>query len=82
MTKKERSEYVSGRWFECIKPINSVRKGSGCEVGEHYWFEVCYVYDENDEPTGEFFYRKLSDNDRYDEVYITDEELVENFIRQ
>ena len=39
MTDKERSEYISGKFFECIKEINT-----------------------------------------NDEVYITDKELIENFI--
>lgn len=39
-----------------------------------YWFE--YVEDSQE---GVSFYRKLSDNNKNDEVYITDDELVENF---
>lgn len=31
--------------------------------------------------TEAIFFRKLSDNNHYDEVYITDEELVENFAK-
>lgn len=82
MTKKERKSYLGDqKWFECIKPVTNVRKGTGCEVGKKYWFELCYVCDDNDNHTGEFFYRKLSDNNHYDEVYITDEELVNSFIR-
>lgn len=80
MTEKERSAYLGDqKWFECIKPVTNVRKGTGCEVGKKYWFELCYVCDDDDNHTGEFFYRKLSDNYHYDEVYITDEELVNNF---
>lgn len=80
MTEKERSKYVE-KWLECIKPITNVRKGTGCEVGKHYWFEVCYVCDDDDNRTGEFFYTKLSDNNHYDQVYITDEELLTHFVR-
>lgn len=82
MTDKDRSDYVSQRWLKCVKPITNVRRGKGCEVGQAYWFE--YVHDSNDgaEPDAESFYRKLSDNDHYDEVYITDEELVNNFIKE
>lgn len=76
MTHKERNEYVSGKFLECIKEINTVRKGNGCKPGEHYWFE--YVYNEQSDTDG--FYRKLSDNNHYDEVIITDKELLENFV--
>lgn len=83
MTEKERKTYLGDqKWFKCIKPITNVRKGTGCEVGKSYWFELCYICDEDDNHTGEFFYRKLSDNNHYDEVYITDEELINNFVRQ
>ena len=43
------------------------------------WFE--YVHDTNDGeyPDADAFYRKLSDNNHYDEVFITDDELVNNF---
>lgn len=35
MTEKEREAYLGDqKWFECIKPITNVRKGSGCEVGK------------------------------------------------
>ena len=81
MTTYQRQEYAQGRWFECIKPITNVRKGTGCQVGQHYWFEIVNIVDEEDNLTGEFFYRNLSDNNHYDEVYITDEEIVNNFIR-
>ena len=81
MTTYQRQEYVSGRWFECIKPITNVRKGTGCEVGEHYWFEIVHITDDDDNLTGEFFYRKRSDNNRNDEVYMTDEELLTHFVR-
>lgn len=81
MTTYQRQEYVQGRWFECIKPITNVRKGTGCEVGKKYWFEIVHIVDDDDNLTGEFFYRKLSDNNHYDEVYITDEELINNFVR-
>lgn len=64
---------VSGRFLKCIKPITNIRKGSGCVVGRNYWFE--YVHNDT-----KSFYRKLSDNNHYDEVYITDEELGNNFI--
>lgn len=79
MTDKERQDYVYGKFLECIKPITNVRNGSGCQVGESYWFE--YVHDTNDgeNPDADAFYRKLSDNDHNDEVYITDEELIVNF---
>lgn len=81
MTTYQRHEYVSGKWFECIKPITNVRKGSGCEVGKKYWFEVVHIVDDDDHPTGEFFYRKRSDNNCNDEVYMTDEELLTYFVR-
>lgn len=81
MTTYQRQEYVQGKWFECIKPVTTIRKGTGCEVGQKYWFEIVHIVDDDDIPTGEFFYRKLSDNNHYDEVYITDEELVKNFVR-
>lgn len=79
LTDKERYDIVSGKFLKCVKPITNVRKGKGCVVGEHYWFE--YVHDTNDweNPDAEAFYSKLSDNDHYDEVYITDEELLNNF---
>ena len=83
MTDKERNKYVDGRFLECIKEINTVRRGSGCVVGEHYWFE--YIHDTGDNgeyPNADAFYRKLSDNNHYDEVYITDDELINNFIRE
>ena len=73
MTKKEINDYINQKWFKCVKPITNVRKGSGCKVGEHYWFECVYSID------GSHYFRKLSDNNHYDEVYITDEELVDNF---
>lgn len=76
MTHKERNEYVSGKFLECIKEINTIRKGNGCQLGQHYWFE--YVYNEQSDTDG--FYRKLSDNNHYDEVIITDKELLENFV--
>ena len=75
MTNNERNDYVNQRWLECIKSITNVRKGTGCEVGKTYWFECVYCND------GSHFFRKLSDNNHYDEVYITDEELVKNFVR-
>lgn len=74
LSDKERREFVQGRFLECVKSITNVRKGNGCKVGEHYWFE--YIHDTD---TNNGFYRKLSDNNHYDEVYITDEELVFNF---
>ena len=77
MTHKERNEYVSGKFLECIKEINTTRKGNGCQPGQHYWFE--YVYNEQSDTDG--FYRKLSDNNHYDEVIITDKELLENFVQ-
>ena len=82
MTEIERRKYLGQQTiFKCIKPVNTVRKGDVCKVGENYWFELCYVCDDNDNHTGEFFYRKLSDNNHYDEVYITDEEIINNFIK-
>lgn len=82
MTDKERNQYVDQHFLECIKPITNVRRGTGCEVGESYWFE--YIHDTNDGecPDADAFYRKLSDNNHYDEVFITDEELLNNFIRK
>lgn len=79
LTDKQRRDYVSGKFFRCIKSVDTVRKGSGCNVGEHYWFE--YVHDTNDgeNPNADAFYRKLSDNNHYDEVYISDDELMNNF---
>ena len=80
MKDTERQEAVSGKFLKCIKSITNVRKGTGCKIGEHYWFE--HVHDTNDgeNPDADAFYRKLSDNEHYDEVYITDEELTNNFI--
>lgn len=80
MTDKERSEYTSGKFLECIKEINTIRKGEGCKVGEYYWFEYVHDTDDGKRPDADAFYRKLSDNNHYDEVYITDKELIENFI--
>lgn len=82
LTDKERYDAVSGRIFECIKPITNVRKGKGCDVGQTYRFE--YIHDTNDGecPDADAFYRKLSDNNHYDEVFITDEELLNNFNRK
>ena len=79
MTDKERNKYVERRFLECIKEINTVRRGSGCVVGKKYWFE--YIHDTNDGecPNADAFYRKLSDNNHYDEVFITDDELLNNF---
>lgn len=77
MTDKERSNYVRRGYLECDVDITTVRKGTGCDVGEQYWFE--YVHDTDGDPNAESFYRKLSDNNYGDEVYITDEELIENF---
>ena len=80
LTDKERRDYVSQRWFLCTKPIESVKKGGGCKVGEKYWFEYIHdTGDNNENPNAEAFYCKLSDNNRYDEVYISDRELIENF---
>lgn len=70
MTNAERSNYVASKFLICLKDITNVKKGSGCLAGQSYWFE--YIPDGN-------FYRKLSDNNHYDEVYITDEELMTNF---
>ena len=81
MTDKERKDYVLGTYLKCIKPITNIRKGkTGCKVGESYWFE--YVHDtgdDNEYPDAEYYYRKLSDNHYNDEVYITDDELINNF---
>lgn len=83
MTDKERTNYVERVKLKCVKPITNIRKGkSGCEVGQSYWFE--YVHDTGDDnefPYADMFYRKLSDNTHYDEVYITDDELIHNFER-
>ena len=63
-----------------IHPGENVKKGGGCKVGEKYWFEYIHdTGDNNENPNAEAFYCKLSDNNRYDEVYITDRELIENF---
>ena len=53
--------------------------GNGCEVGHTYWFE--YVHDTNDgeKPDADAFYRILSEYNYLSEVYITDEELANNF---
>ena len=81
MTDKERKDYVLGTYLKCTKPITNIRKGkTGCKVGESYWFE--YVHDtgdDNEYPDAESYYRKLSDNHYNDEVYITDDELINNF---
>lgn len=81
MTDKERKDYVFGTYLKCTKPITNIRKGkTGCKVGESYWFE--YVHDtgdDNEYPDAESYYRKLSDNHYNDEVYITDDELINNF---
>lgn len=83
MTDKERSDYVLQSWLRCVKPITNVRKGKGCEVDQSYWFEYIHdTGDDNEHPDAEAFYRKLSDNDHYDEVYITDDELMNNFIKE
>ena len=81
MTNKERNEYVSGKFLECIKEINTTRKGKGCEPGQHYWFEYVHDTNDNEQPNADGFYRKLSDNNHYDEVIITDKELLENFVQ-
>lgn len=83
MTDKERNDYVNHCDLECTKDVTTVRKGAGCEEGQIYWFE--YVHDtgdDNEHPDADAFYRKLSDNTHYDEVFITDEELKNNFIRK
>lgn len=84
MTDKERQLYVQGVFLKCIKPITNIRRGKiGCQVGQKYWFE--YIHDTGDNgehPNTDAFYRKLSDNNHYDEVYITDDELINNFIRE
>lgn len=79
LTDKERYDAVSGKIFECIKPITNIRKGSGCEVGYTYWFE--YVHDtyDSENPDADAFYRILSEHNYLSEVYITDEEFVNNF---
>lgn len=79
LTDKERYDAVSGKVFVCVKPITNVRKGSGCEVGWTYWFE--YAHDTNDvkNPDADAFYRILSEHNHLSEVYITDEELTNNF---
>lgn len=83
MTDKERYDYVTQSWLLCVKPVNNVRKGKGCEVGQTYWFEYIHdTGDDNEWSDAEAFYRKLSDNNHYDEVYITDDELKKNFIRE
>lgn len=74
ISNENRIKYVQRTILKCICPITNVRKGSGCEAGQTYWFE--YVEDNQE---GINFYRKLSDNNHNDEVYITDDELVENF---
>lgn len=82
LTDKELRDYVSHCWFLCKKPVENVKKGEGCKVGEKYWFEYIHdTGDNNENPNAEAFYCKLSDNNRYDEVYITDQELIENFVR-
>lgn len=82
MTDKERRLYVE-RALRCIKPIAAVRRGvCGCVAGQIYNFE--YIHDTGDDgeyPNADSFYRKLTDNYHYDEVFITDEELVNNFVR-
>lgn len=84
MTDKERRLYVQGVFLKCIKPVTNIRKGkNSCQVGQKYWFE--YIRDTGDNgerPNADAFYRKLSDNNHYDEVYITDDELINNFIRE
>ena len=80
-TDKERNAYITHRWLKCIKPITNVRRGTGCVVGECYWFEYIHDTDDGRIPDAESFYCKLSDNSHYDEVYITDEELISNFIK-
>lgn len=74
ISNENKIKYVQRTILKCICPITNVRKGSGCEAGQTYWFE--YVEDNQE---GINFYRKLSDNNHNDEVYITDDELVENF---
>lgn len=74
ISNENRIKYVQRTFLKCRYPITNVRKGSGCEVGQTYWFE--YVEDNQE---GINFYRKLSNNNHNDEVYITDDELVENF---
>lgn len=83
MTTFQRQEYVQGRWFECIKPITNVRSlnSKGCEVGQKYKFEIVHIVDNDDNLTGDFYYRKLSDNNHYDEIYMTDLELLTHFVR-
>ena len=51
MTNEERNDFVSGNFLYCTKDVNTIRKGSGCKQGMHYWFE--YVADGN-------FYKKCS----------------------
>lgn len=84
MTDKERRLYVQGVFLKCIKPITNIRRGKcSCHVGQKYWFEYVHDTGDNEEyPNADAFYRKLSDNNHYDEVYITDDELINNFIRE
>lgn len=79
LTDKQRNEFVQGKFLKCVKPITNVRKGTGCIVGCHYWFEYIHDTEEGEYPDADAFYRKLSDNNHYDEVYITDYELIHNF---
>ena len=63
------------------KTNHKYKKGeTGCKVGESYWFEYIHdTGDDNEYPDAESYYRKLSDNHYNDEVYITDDELINNF---
>ena len=79
MTDIERILFVQGRLFECTKAITAVRNGEGCKVGETYRFEYVHYACDDGRQEAVSFYRKLSDNNRLDEVFITDDELSRNF---
>lgn len=72
MEPSERNDFIKGRVFICIQDIPTARKGKGCTAGNLYLFE----YNHNN---GDSYYRKLSNNDFNDEVYISDNELQHNF---
>lgn len=76
MSDLERTMEANFNTFLCIKTINNTRKGKGCEEGYAYQFE--YVHTDENEKS---FYRIVSPNNCGDEVYITDEELRNNFTK-
>lgn len=61
----EKYNYVSRRWFKCVKSFDVFKEG------EHYWFD--YI--------GNDVYNIRSDNERDYNSHISQQELKTNFVR-